>query len=123
MSAVDTGNPVFLHQRDAHADVVAIMRTFDGQIGPAVVHCFTGNRDELFECLDRDWYIGITGWLCDERRGRHLRDLVRHIPANRLWIETEAPYFLPRPVRPQPSNRTHGPNPLNVRTTDGGKGG
>ncbi|QSX79955.1 TatD family hydrolase [Agrilutibacter solisilvae] len=106
---VDTGKPLFLHQRDAHADFVAMMRNFEGRLGPAVVHCFTGTREELFECLDQDWYIGITGWLCDERRGQHLRELVRHIPANRLMIETDAPYLLPRTVKPAPSHRRNEP--------------
>ncbi len=107
--AVDTGKPLFLHQRDAHADFVAVMKQFNGQLSRAVVHCFTGTRDELFECLDQDWYIGITGWLCDERRGQHLREIVRHIPANRLMIETDSPYLLPRTVRPQPSHRRNEP--------------
>jgi TatD DNase family protein len=107
--AVDTGKPLFLHQRDAHADFVAVMKNFDGRIGPAVVHCFTGTREELFECLDHDWHIGITGWLCDERRGLHLRELVKHIPANRLMIETDAPYLLPRSVKPAPSHRRNEP--------------
>ena len=106
---VDTGKPLFLHQRDAHADFMAMMRNFDGRLGPAVVHCFTGTREELFDYLDQDWYIGITGWLCDERRGTHLRELVKHIPANRLMIETDAPYLLPRTVRPQPSHRRNEP--------------
>ena len=65
-------------------------------------------RKELFDCLDRDWHISITGWLCDERRGLHLRELVPHIPADRLMIETDAPY-LPRTVRPQPSHRRNEP--------------
>ncbi|MBB5207723.1 TatD family hydrolase [Chiayiivirga flava] len=107
--AVDTGKPLFLHQRDAHDDFVAVMKNFDGRIGPAVVHCFTGGRRELFECLDRDWFIGITGWLCDERRGAHLRELVRHIPADRLMIETDAPYLLPRTLRPMPKDRRNEP--------------
>ncbi len=107
--AVDTGKPLFLHQRDAHADFVAVMKQFAGQLSRAVVHCFTGTRDELFECLDQDWYIGITGWLCDERRGQHLREIVRHIPANRLMIETDSPYLLPRTVRPLPSHRRNEP--------------
>ncbi|MEO8742400.1 MAG: TatD family hydrolase [Lysobacteraceae bacterium] len=107
--AVDTGKPLFLHQRDAHADFVAMMKNFDGKLGSAVVHCFTGTREELFECLDNDWYIGITGWLCDERRGLHLRELVKHIPANRLMIETDAPYLLPRTVKPAPSHRRNEP--------------
>lgn len=107
--AADNGKPLFLHQRDAHDDFVAMMKNFDGRLGPAVVHCFTGTRKELFDCLDRDWHIGITGWLCDERRGLHLRELVKHIPANRLMIETDAPYLLPRTVKPQPSHRRNEP--------------
>jgi TatD DNase family protein len=107
--AVDTGKPLFLHQRDAHADFMAIMRAFEGRIGPAVVHCFTGTREELFDYLDRDWHVGITGWLCDERRGTHLRELVRHVPGERLMIETDAPYLLPRTVKPAPSHRRNEP--------------
>jgi len=107
--AADTGKPLFLHQRDAHVDFMGVMREFDGRLGPAVVHCFTGTRAELFDYLDRDWHVGITGWLCDERRGRHLRELVKSIPANRLMIETDAPYLLPRTVRPQPSHRRNEP--------------
>ena len=107
--AVDTGKPLFLHQRDAHDDFVAMMKNFDGKLGPAVVHCFTGTKKELFDYLDRDWHIGITGWLCDERRGLHLRELVKNIPANRLMIETDAPYLLPRTVKPQPSHRRNEP--------------
>ena len=108
--AVDgMAKPLFLHQRDAHADFLAMMKDFDGRLAPAVVHCFTGTREELFDYLDRDWHVGITGWLCDERRGQHLRELVRHIPANRLMLETDAPYLLPRTVKPQPSHRRNEP--------------
>ncbi len=107
--AIDTGKPLFLHQRDAHADFIAIMKNVEGRIGAAVVHCFTGTRAELFDCLDRDWHIGITGWLCDERRGAHLRELVRHIPAQRLMVETDAPYLLPRTLRPAPKDRRNEP--------------
>ena len=107
--AADTGKPLFLHQRDGHADFMATMQNFAGRIGPAVVHCFTGTREELFDYLDQDWYIGITGWLCDERRGQHLRELVRHIPANRLMVETDAPYLLPRTLRPLPKDRRNEP--------------
>jgi TatD DNase family protein len=101
--------PLFLHQRDAHADFMAVMKDFDGKLGAAVVHCFTGSRAELFDYLDQDWHVGITGWLCDERRGQHLRELVKHIPANRLMIETDAPYLLPRTVKPAPSHRRNEP--------------
>jgi TatD DNase family protein len=101
--------PLFLHQRDAHADFLACMKNVEGRIGRAVVHCFTGTREELYDCLDRDFYIGITGWLCDERRGAHLREIVRDIPANRLMIETDSPYLLPRNLDPMPSHRRNEP--------------
>jgi len=107
--AVDTAKPLFLHQRDAHDDFIAMMKNFDGRLGPAVVHCFTAERRELFDYLDRDYYIGITGWLCDERRGAHLRELVKHIPAERLMIETDAPYLLPRTLKPMPKDRRNEP--------------
>ena len=106
---VDTGKPLFLHQRDAHADFMAIMKQVEGRIGPAVVHCFTGTREELFDYLDQDWHVGITGWLCDERRGAHLRELVKSIPADRLMIETDAPYLLPRTLQPMPKDRRNEP--------------
>ncbi len=106
---VDTGKPLFLHQRDAHADFMAMMKNFAGRLGPAVVHCFTGTREELFDYLDQDWHVGITGWLCDERRGAHLRELVKSIPAHRLMIETDAPYLLPRNLVPMPKDRRNEP--------------
>jgi TatD DNase family protein len=109
LAANGMAKPLFLHQRDAHADFMAMMKNFDGRLGPAVVHCFTGSRAELFDYLDQDWHIGITGWLCDERRGQHLRELVKHIPGDRLMIETDAPYLLPRTVKPQPSHRRNEP--------------
>ncbi|MEN5118000.1 TatD family hydrolase [Luteimonas sp. TWI662] len=109
LAAAGTPKPLFLHQRDAHEDFVAIMKDFEGRIGPAVVHCFTAGQRELFDCLDRDWHIGITGWLCDERRGRHLRELVPNIPAHRLMVETDAPYLLPRTLDPMPKDRRNEP--------------
>jgi TatD DNase family protein len=107
--AVDCGKPLFLHQRDAHADFIACMDQVRGRIGHAVVHCFTGEKSELFDYLDRDFYIGVTGWICDERRGTHLRELVKSIPANRLMLETDSPYLLPRTVKPAPSHRRNEP--------------
>ena len=107
--AIDCGKPLFLHQRDAHADFITCMDNVRGRIGAAVVHCFTGERDELLAYLERGFHIGITGWICDERRGAHLRDLVKLIPADRLMIETDAPYLLPRDLRPKPAHRRNEP--------------
>ena len=106
---IEAGKPLFLHQRDAHEDFVAMVRAARDRIGRAVVHCFTGDRRELHDYLDLDLHIGITGWICDERRGLHLRELVRDIPAGRLMIETDAPYLLPRNLVPKPSHRRNEP--------------
>ncbi len=97
---VDTGLPMFLHLRDAHGDFHAILKSRRDELADAVVHCFTGSREELLTYLDLDCYIGITGWICDERRGTHMKDYLGEIPANRLMIETDAPYLKPRNLRP-----------------------
>ncbi|MEN6538148.1 MAG: TatD family hydrolase [Mizugakiibacter sp.] len=107
--AVEHGKPLFLHQRDAHADFLALLREARDRVPAAVVHCFTDSREALYAYLDLDCHIGITGWICDERRGTHLRELVREIPAHRLMLETDAPYLLPRTVRPQPAHRRNEP--------------
>jgi TatD DNase family protein len=107
--AVDLGMPLFLHQRDAHQDFLALLKAARDRVPGAVVHCFTDNRKALFDYLDLDCHIGITGWICDERRGLHLRELVREIPAHRLLLETDAPYLLPRDIRPAPADRRNEP--------------
>jgi len=107
--AVENHQPLFLHQRDAHEDFLSLLKAARDRVPNAVVHCFTATRKALFDYLDLDCHIGITGWICDERRGTHLRELVRDIPADRLLLETDAPYLLPRTVRPQPSHRRNEP--------------
>ncbi len=107
--AVETRKPLFLHQRDAHEDFLAVIRAARDHVSGAVVHCFTDSREALFAYLDLDCHIGITGWLCDERRGAHLRELVRHIPGERLMIETDSPYLMPRTIKPKPSHRRNEP--------------
>ena len=110
--AVESGKPVFLHQRDAHDAFVAILREYLPQLAGGVAHCFTGEARELDAYLDLGLSIGITGWICDERRGQHLRDLVRRIPLDRLMAETDAPYLLPRDLNPKPSHRRNEPKYL-----------
>jgi len=107
--AADTGKPVFLHQRDGHDAFVAILRDYLPRLAGGVAHCFTGDERELRDCLDLGLSVGITGWICDERRGQHLRDLVRRIPLDRLMIETDAPYLLPRDLHPKPAHRRNEP--------------
>ena len=107
--AVDTGLPVFLHNRDAHDDFVEILDEYLPKVSRAVAHCFTGEHESLREYLAMGLYIGITGWICDERRGMHLRDIVAAVPDDKLMIETDAPYLLPRTITPKPKTRRNEP--------------
>ncbi|APZ42209.1 TatD family hydrolase [Acidihalobacter ferrooxydans] len=107
--AIELGLPLFLHEREAHERFIAILRRYRHRIGKAVVHCFTGTEAELLAYLDLDLHIGITGWICDERRGHHLREFIHHIPPHRLMIETDAPYLLPRDLHPKPRSRRNEP--------------
>jgi TatD DNase family protein len=104
---LELDKPLFLHSRDAHPRFSQILRSL--KIRKAVAHCFTGERDELRAYLDLGLYIGITGWICDERRGSHLLELVRDIPSDRLLLETDSPYLTPRDLRPQPKARRNEP--------------
>ena len=107
--AADEGMPVFLHQRDAHDDFIKILEPMLPRLPRAVAHCFTGEGESLRQYLAMDLYIGITGWICDERRGMHLQDIASIIPDDRLMIETDAPYLLPRTLEPKPRSRRNEP--------------
>jgi TatD DNase family protein len=107
--AIAANKPVFLHQRDAHDDFLAILKQARASLVGAVVHCFTDTRAALADYLQLDCYIGVTGWICDERRGAHLLAAVPDIPDDRLLIETDAPYLLPRTIRPAPKDRRNVP--------------
>ena len=105
--ALSLSKPLFLHSRDAHPRFSQIISLYKPQ--KAVAHCFTGERDELHAYIDLGLYIGITGWICDERRGKHLVELVGDIPGDRLLLETDAPYLTPRDMHPQPKARRNEP--------------
>ena len=107
--AARLGLPVFMHERDARRRFVEILKPVRDRLGPAVIHCFTGDRDDLHAYFELDLHVGITGWICDERRGLHLRDLAGRIPADRLMLETDSPYLLPRDLRPRPRTRRNEP--------------
>ncbi|KPV98081.1 Tat-linked quality control protein TatD [Pseudoalteromonas sp. P1-9] len=94
--------PLYMHQRDAHQDFLAIVK--EAEV-PGVVHCFTDSEQALEAYLELGFYIGITGWLCDERRGDTLRQLLPRIPLDKLLFETDAPYLLPRNIKPKPKSR------------------
>ncbi len=111
--AVELELPIFLHERDAHEDFANILTKYRSKLSKVVVHCFTGSNKELETYIGLDCHIGITGWICDERRGFHLHDTIKTIPANRLMIETDAPYLLPRDLPkdqyPKPDGRRNEP--------------
>lgn len=107
--ASGSGKPVYLHERDAHEEFLEIMKRWRPKLAAGVVHCFTGSRATLEAYLDLDLHIGITGWICDERRGTHLRELVRRVPADRLMVETDCPYILPRDVPGHPKSGRNEP--------------
>jgi TatD DNase family protein len=106
--AVETGLPLFLHQRDAHDTFISLLKPYAGQVS-GVCHCFTGTIDEQADYLDLGFYIGITGWLCDERRGQSLQEAASYTPAERLLLETDSPYLLPRTIRPRPKKNLNVP--------------
>lgn len=107
--AIDCGKPLFLHQRDAHADFLAVLTACGAQLPRAVAHCFTGTPAEAEAYLALGLSIGITGWICDERRGQRVREAIAGIPAGRLMIETDSPYLLPRDLDPRPRSRRNEP--------------
>lgn len=114
--ALELHKPLFLHERDAHQAFVAVLDRSAGPGGslavPVVVHCFTGSRSSLDAYLSRGCFIGITGWVCDERRGRELQQLLKHIPLERLMLETDAPFLAPRDLSPKPANGRNEPAAL-----------
>ena len=106
--AARVGKPVFLHQRDAHDEFIAILREHAPH-WRGVAHCFTGSAEQLHAYLQLGLAIGITGWICDERRGAHLLALMPQVPAERLLLETDGPYLLPRDLNPKPASRRNEP--------------
>jgi len=95
---------VYLHERDAFPTQIAMLR--EQPVSRGIAHCFTGDLAQLKVYLDLGLYIGITGWLCDERRGQALQQAVAYIPEDRLILETDAPYLVPRTIRPRPKRNT-----------------
>jgi TatD DNase family protein len=107
--ACELNMPLFMHERDAHNRFIEILSHYRNDLNHAVIHCFTGSASELETYLELGLYIGITGWICDERRGHHLRDLLKMIPLNRLMLETDAPFLTPRDMRPKPAGGRNEP--------------
>ena len=110
--AVELKMPVLMHERDAHDDFLAILKEYRSELPAALLHCFTGNKQSLDAYIELDIYLGVTGWVCDERRGQELALLVPYIPNDRILIETDSPYLLPRSMRPKPKSSKNEPKYL-----------
>ncbi|MDP6166088.1 MAG: TatD family hydrolase [Gammaproteobacteria bacterium] len=112
-AACEQALPLFLHERDAEDAFYELLSHYRPKLqGAAVLHCFTGSANWLKRLLELDIYYGITGWACDERRGLDLREAISLIPEQRLLIETDAPYLLPRDMRPKPKSSRNEPSYL-----------
>ena len=102
--AQEIGLPVYLHERDAFEQQLALLRRYMPSLKGGIAHCFTGNAEQVQQYLALGLYIGITGWVCDDKRGQDLRDAVANIPLNKLILETDAPYLFPKTLRPRKRN-------------------
>ena len=100
--------PLFVHDRESGGETRRMLADCGGAVS-CLIHCFTGTATELEGYLADGHCIGVTGWICDERRGQTLAELVPHIPAERLMIETDAPFLLPRTMTPKPRSRRNEP--------------
>lgn len=101
--------PLFLHERSAHKEFLSVMRQHEQLIERSVVHCFTGDKMQLKAYIEAGFYIGITGWVCDTKRGIDLREALQYMPLDRLMIETDSPYLFPKNIKPKPKSRTNEP--------------
>ena len=110
--AIELELPVFLHERDAHDRFYAIVKNVMSELKGVVVHCFTGNRSQIEAYLDLGCMIGVTGWICDERRGHDLQDAVKSLPLDRVMVETDSPYLTPRGLKPKPKRGRNVPKTL-----------
>ncbi len=96
--AVEVQKPLFLHERAAFTRFNSITDNFLSKLPKAVVHCFTGNLQEAKTYLDKGFYLGFTGAISDVRRFEHLKEVVKYVPSDRLLIETDAPFMLPKNI-------------------------
>eukprot|EP01099_Mayorella_cantabrigiensis_P008837 TRINITY_DN876_c0_g1_i1.p1 TRINITY_DN876_c0_g1~~TRINITY_DN876_c0_g1_i1.p1 ORF type:complete len:169 (-),score=28.07 TRINITY_DN876_c0_g1_i1:380-886(-) len=110
--AIKLSKPLYLHDRDAAADFSSILAPYRGKVR-GVVHCFTGTPETLKRYVEEfDFYIGITGWLCDNRRNADLLAAVVQCPVNRIVIETDAPWLIPRPYANKWNTRRNQPDAI-----------
>ena len=104
--------PLFLHDRESYDDFAKILRRHRKISQKSVVHCFTGTKYEAEDYLDLGCFIGVTGWICDSRRNQELLKAIKVITPERLMIETDGPFLMPRDLIPKPKNNRNEPKYL-----------
>jgi TatD DNase family protein len=98
-AARETGLPLVIHSRDCDADMAQILREESGKGAfPAVLHCFTGGRELAFSAIELGHYVSFTGILTFKNSDA-LRAIAAALPADRILVETDAPYLAPLPYR------------------------
>ncbi len=98
-AARQTGLPLVIHSREADEDTARILQEETGKgTFPAILHCFTGGRDLAFSAIGLGLYISFTGILTF-KNSQALRDIAAELPADRILVETDAPYLAPGPFR------------------------
>ena len=107
--AMELDKPLFFHERDASDSFQTIIDEYTTKLPPCLLHCFTGSKTSLKRYLDYGFYIGITGWVCDPRRGVELSQLLRYIPLDRIIFETDAPYLVPKTMATKPKKGRNEP--------------
>lgn len=91
--------PVIIHDRDAHAETMAVLRE-EGWNRPGVLHCFSGDRAMALEAIEMGFYISFAGPVTFANAHR-LQELARELPLERILVETDCPYLAPQPYRGQ----------------------
>ena len=104
--------PLYVHQRNSHDDLIKIIKQHSDNLPPFIVHCFTGTQNELDDYLDLGAYIGLTGWICDAERNTDLRASIKNIPLDKLMIETDCPYLIPKNLPNKPNRNINEPKYL-----------
>ena len=106
--------PVFLHERDAFEPQIQLLKKYRPSLVGGVAHCFTGDKEQMLKYLELDLFVGVTGWVCDLKRGQALRDAVSELPLERVLLETDAPYLWPRTLRREKGSGVSNNEPCNL---------
>lgn len=87
--------PLFLHERKAVEDFMKASKQHRALCRKSIVHCFTGSKETVYRYLQMGYHIGLTGWICDNRRNKDVLEALKIIPLERILVETDAPYLTP----------------------------